>query len=255
MSTFPPTLPKNGITNYLACLVLVFISQAIIAAPRDNVSSLFPVYNNNGLPDLTVEPQRFKSQMSIVDRYFAADSCDLDEGAVNAPGYRRLLRFDIVVLNMGDGDLVVGDRANPNNPYAQYFVYHSCHNHYHVKGFSNYQLVTLDDKVVVRGTKQGFCFQDDLKYSDNLSKGYNCDFQGITSGWGDWYYKQLGGQWIDITGVPEGNYKIRVTINSVDPNGHRIFNEGGTDGAGLYPNIIETLVHVPDPRNKVAIVP
>jgi hypothetical protein len=34
---------------------------------------------------------------------------------------------------------------------------------------------------------------------------YGCGYQGITSGWGNWYYKQLVGQWIDITGVPEGN--------------------------------------------------
>lgn len=69
-------------------------------------------------------------------------------------------------------------------------------------------------------------------------------FQGITSGWGDWYYKQLTGQWIDITGIPEGDYIARVTINAAGA-----FDEG----ENRYPNVVETSIHVPDPRNKVTI--
>ena len=40
-------------------------------------------------------------------------------------------------------------------------------------------------------------------------------------------HEQLGGQWIDITGVPEGDYVVRVTINLAG-----IFDEG----EDLYPN-------------------
>jgi hypothetical protein len=29
----------------------------------------------------------------------------------------------------------------------------------------------------------------------------------------DWYFKQLSGQWIDITGVPAGDYIVHVEIN------------------------------------------
>ena len=65
---------------------------------------------------------------------------------------------------------------------------------------------------------------------------------------GDWYYKQLVGQWIDITGVPEGDYIVRITINKGDKNGP-IFDEG----KNRYPNVIQTQIHVPDPRNKVTI--
>ena len=56
-------------------------------------------------------------------------------------------------------------------------------------------------------------------------------------------HEQLGGQWIDITGVPEGDYVARVTINLAG-----IFDEG----EDLYPNQISTYVHIPDPRNKVS---
>jgi hypothetical protein len=40
--------------------------------------------------------------MEIVDRYFAPDDCAIAEGAVGDSGYRRLLRFDTVVMNRGD---------------------------------------------------------------------------------------------------------------------------------------------------------
>ena len=73
-----------------------------------SVARDFPVYDNGGKPDLTVDPQRFVSQMEIVDRLFEPGTCAVEEGTVNGIGYRRILRFDTVVMNSGDGDLVVG---------------------------------------------------------------------------------------------------------------------------------------------------
>jgi hypothetical protein len=104
--------------------------------------------------------------------------------------------------------------------------------------------------VVVAGTKQGFCFEDSFKYEDGgKSHGYDCGYQGITCGWGDWYYKQLVGQWIDITGVPEGEYIVRVSINT--GVSAPIFDEG----ENRYPNVVEVRISVPSPRKKVAVVP
>ena len=224
----------------LAAVVLAQLTSSHVSAARTSVD--FPVYDNGGKPDLTIDPKRFVSQMSIVDRFFDASSCDLVEGTVGSAGYRRILRFDTVVINGGNGDLVVGDRSDPNNPYASYFVFSPCHGHYHIRDFSVYELLKPDGTLVVAGHKQGFCFEDSFKYDGEKSNGYDCAYQGITSGFGDWYYKQLGGQWIDITGVPEGDYIVRVTINLA-----HIFDEG----SNRYPNSVETRIHVPDPRNKV----
>jgi hypothetical protein len=231
-------------SRLILCVLAAVLAPAVVSAQRSSVSDEFPIYDNGGKPDLTVDPTRFASQMEIVDRYFdpVGDACVFEEFAVGGPGWRRLLRFDTVVLNAGDGDLVVGDRADPENPYAQYFDFAGCHGHYHIRDFSVYELLTLDGRRVVAGEKQGFCFEDSLKYGPNRSAGYDCDYQGITSGWGDWYYKQLAGQWIDITGVPEGDYIVRITINEA-----LIFDEG----QNRYPNVIELEIHVPDPRNKV----
>ena len=233
----------------LTILFVTIVAVLVLANPparsqRTSVSRQFPVYDNGGKPDLVVDPQRFVSQMEIVDRLFEAGTCAIEEGTVGGTGYRRILRFDTVIMNSGDGDLVVGDRSDPNNPYAAWFVFAPCHGHYHIRDFSVYELLTPDRTVVVAGHKQGFCMEDSFKYDGGKSNGYDCGFQGISSGWGDWYYKQLTGQWIDITGVPEGDYIVRVSINTAGT-----FDEG----TNRYGNTVETQIHIPDPRNKVAI--
>ena len=230
----------------LATIVTTVLWSNESFAQRTSVARDFPVYDNGGKPDLAIDPQRFVSQMEIVDRVFAPDDCAIAEGVVGGSGVRRLLRFDTVLMNRGDGDLVVGDRSDPNNPYADYFVFHQCHGHYHIRYFSIYELLTLDGQVVAAGTKQGFCFEDSFKYEDGgKSHGYDCQEQGITSGWGDWYYKQLVGQWIDITDVPEGDYLVRVSINTGQYS--PIFDEGQNS----YANTLTVRVTIPRARNKV----
>lgn len=242
---------RTGLCAHIALAgALSLFLSADSFAQRTGVVRDFPLYANQGKPDLVMDPQRFVSQMEIVDRFFEPTDCAIAEGVVGGSGYRRLLRFDTVLMNRGGGDLVVGDRTDSDNPYADYFVFHSCHGHYHIRDFSIYELLTPDGTLVVAGTKQGFCFEDSFKYEDGgKSKGYDCHYQGITLGWGDWYYKQLVGQWIDITGIPEGEYIVRVTLNQGDKHGP-IFDEG----LNRYPNVTEVRIVIPDPRKKVATV-
>jgi Lysyl oxidase len=240
--------------RFARALPVVFGAALLLAtvdvhAQRTGVARDYPLYDNAGKPDLAMDPQRFVAQMEIVDRFFAPGDCALAEGVVGDSGYRRLLRFDTVLMNRGGGDLVVGDRSDPNNPYAAYFVFHPCHGHYHIRDFSIYELLTPDGTQVVAGTKQGFCFEDSFKYEDGgKSSGYECTDQGISAGWGDWYYKQLVGQWIDITGVPEGEYIVRVTLNRGDGI-TPIFDEG----ENRYSNVTEIRISVPSPRKKVDV--
>jgi hypothetical protein len=234
-----------------ALLVLgVFLAIAASAAaePRDSVSRDFPLYENGGLADLTVDPKRFVSQMEIIDRFFDPDSCELVEGSVGGSGYRRILRFDTVLINAGDGDLVVGDPTDPANPYADIFEFSPCHGHFHITGFADYRLETPGGGLAAPGHKQAFCFISSFKYSNDFNgqdkPNYSCADQGIALGYGDWYYKQLSGQWIDITGVPEGDYVVRVEINAAGT-----FDEG----EDRYTNVVTTTIHVPNPRNKVSV--
>ena len=226
-------------------LGMIVVGSLGALAQRTSVSGDFPVYANGGRPDLTIDPKRFVSQMEIVDRYFDPNDCAVAEGTVGGSGYRRLLRFDTDVMNMGDADLVVGDPTDSQNPYADLFIFATCHQHYHIVGFSDYQLLNSNRVPVALGHKQAFCLEDIVKYSnDNRSNGYTCRFQGITSGWADYYFKQLSGQWIDITGVPEGDYIVHNQVNAA-----HTFDEG----QNRYPDVMEVVIHVPDPRKKVTI--
>jgi hypothetical protein len=53
------------------------------------------------------------------------------------------------------------------------------------------------------------------------------------------------GQRIDITGVPAGDYIVRVSINTGQFS--PIFDEG----ENRHPNVTEVRVTIPRPRNKV----
>jgi Lysyl oxidase len=251
----PHRLPASpGRFRWLMAAWLLLIGALLAPAShaaRDSLENRYDiaVYPNGGKPDLTVDPIRLKSQLNVIDRYFdpnnPSDQCAYQEGTIGGFGWRRLMIFDVVIVNAGDGDLVVGDRADPNNPYAGAFYFDPCHGHYHMAAFSEYRLLYQSDGNAAQvGRKQGFCFQDDFKFSDNPSKGYNCAYQGITSGWGDWYYKQLPGQWIDVTGVPEGNYILEVQINL---QGKRYeFDQG----ANKYPDITRVPASVPKRRER-----
>jgi hypothetical protein len=142
---------------------------------RTDVSRDFPIYHNNGLPDLTIDAKRCVSQMEIVDRLFDSSSCEIIEGSVGGTGYRRLLRFETTIINGGDGDLVVGSPTDPNNPYHSVFIFSPCHMHYHIIGFADYKLLRQDGSTAAAGHKQAFCLEDIYKYAnDNKSSGYAC---------------------------------------------------------------------------------
>ena len=135
-----------------------------------------------------------------------------DEACVGGPGIRKLLRFDVLVHNRGDEDLVVGTpKERPD-----FFVYSGCHRHYHFRGAARYELLDADGGVVRTGRKQGFCLEDTLPSqlgAGTPPKRYTCANQGVQVGWADWYPGTLDCQWIDVTDVPPGDYLLHVFWN------------------------------------------
>ena len=150
----------------------------------------------------------------IVDPYeteetFTSDDCEVQENMISE-GTHRLLRFSTESRNVGGGDVVMGrPEGNPN------FEFQECHGHYHFKGFAAYALKDKAGAVVARGRKVSFCLEDVSRW-DSLApedSKYDCDNQGIQAGWSDIYDGGLAGQWIDITGIPAGDYDLEITIN------------------------------------------
>ena len=163
------------------------------------------------LPDLVVNRRLLRASVVVERRGFNRSSCDYQEGCLTAVGLRKLLRVDVGMANVGTSDLVIG---SPDSR-PGLFEYSPCHHHYHMKTMVKYRLLNLNFSPVCKGRKQAFCLRDNYPYTSNAgpSKGYHCDFQGITAGWQDVYDKTLDCQYVDITGVPPGTYYLEVTLN------------------------------------------
>ncbi|HEX5218462.1 MAG TPA: lysyl oxidase family protein [Verrucomicrobiae bacterium] len=151
----------------------------------------------------------------ITTTTFAPNNCQVLEGCATV-GTRRLLRFNMETRNIGNVDLVIGNPAN--NPL---FYFASCHNHYHFESFAQYTLldtnynpVILDTNVVV-GRKMGFAIVDVARWlpSAPSTLKYSGNNNGIQAGWADVYTQDLDCQFIDITGVPAGEYYLQITVN------------------------------------------
>ena len=107
------------------------------------------------------------------------------------------------------------------------------HNHWHVKRVAINRLVPLDSKgrPVANGSewpdaKVGFCFYDfslwlDTGPTDNVYSHESCGERdddevgmGLSVGWGDTYPSALPGQFIDVTDVPDGRYRLWVEADA-----------------------------------------
>jgi hypothetical protein len=145
----------------------------------------------------------------VTYRYFPPESCAIAEGCIGAPGWRRLLQFDAISHNVGNGPLHVGDvdyylegdggEVNSHHLYE----YSECHGHYHFSHYGSF-FYGEDDEAV--GGKRAFCLESTNRLSNNettpLWSPYGfCDYQGIAAGWGDMYQAGLDCQWVDVTDV------------------------------------------------------
>jgi len=170
----------------------------------------------SGVPDLAIDGDRARVDLSLRRKTYALDSCELneDEDCIGGAGTRRLLGFSIRTPNVGSGDLFLG-KPSDDNPA---FHYSECHNHYHFDGYATYRLVDDGGADVAAGRKQAFCLLDSERYlADDptvaTAPKYRCDYQGIQRGWADTYTSHLPCQFIDVTGVPAGDYSLEVDLN------------------------------------------
>jgi hypothetical protein len=112
------------------------------------------------------------------------------------------------------------------------------HTHWHVRDLEDSVLERLDNGVKVgSGAKHGFCFYDNVAFRLSLprapsSPGYTTcgrdpsvltQDMGLSIGWGDAYPYQLVDQWVDITTVGPGHYRLRTTADA--QNSFVEFNE------------------------------
>ncbi len=170
-----------------------------------------------------------------VESWEEVNPCAIAESCAST-GKRRLLRFHGRIINYGDSDLLIGDPLNPQIPGLN-IEFDACHNHFHVVNVARYELARNPDNVVVTSRKIGFCLLDYEPWVVGAPPPqFHCGNQGITRGWSDVYDRSLDCQWLDITGVPAGLYKLRMTVNP----------DGILPDANPVNNMHEIDVQVPD---------
>jgi lysyl oxidase len=103
------------------------------------------------------------------------------------------------------------------------------HSHWHLLPFERYELRTLAGKQILRDHKTGFCLTSDHRsplrtlgpHGHPVDKT-DCErnkpgalrvFEGIAVGWGDIYIPAKEGQYVDINGVPPGDYVLVHRVN------------------------------------------
>jgi hypothetical protein len=169
---------------------------------------------------------------------------DLSIDTTTRPG-RRLLRFTTVIVNIGAGPFeTIGRRPDASTPQMTVAqrIYNSAgsyrqvstpavmfwagdgHDHWHVRDVEAYRLIRLDNgRRVGTGAKHGFCYFDNTAYRLGLADapsasvyggcGARGDLRvktGLSVGWGDTYPAGIAFQWIDITGLKAGRYRLRA---------------------------------------------
>jgi hypothetical protein len=161
---------------------------------------------------------------------------------------RRVLRFSTVIVNVGAGVFEVGGSRSASQTTMQTIVQRvydgsggstelpvpttmvfggDGHNHWHLRDLESSELIRLDNgSKVGTGTKLGYCFFDNYPYRLTLPGapqtavytgcGTATSLQvttGLSVGWGDIYRSTLPDQFVDITGLSAGRYRLVVTAD------------------------------------------
>jgi hypothetical protein len=164
---------------------------------------------------------------------------------------RKLLRFTTIAANLGPGPFqVVGfdrdghtaqtdildvrqqirrsdgtwiDRATT----AKMQWSGDGHNHWHILGYQSFRLQLMGVFTLKLAAKTGFCAFDSYVYTSTKPAFYTWEktcrtkpdgtvFMGTAVKWADIYKWDIAFQWFDITGLPPGDYTLKVVA---DPAG------------------------------------
>jgi hypothetical protein len=184
-----------------------------------------------------------------------------------------LYRYSQPIANIGEGPLELRESTDSNFVQTIYqriydsgggqptesFVgtfpnAHPPYGHLYLVGIAEYRIRTVTNgngvgPVVASNVKTSYGLYDSDDYNTALpgapsSSHYtgSTQYLGISVGWGDLYPRTFAGQYIDVTGVPDGQYWLEA---EVDPND--LLQETDNDN-----NITRVLVNlvVPEPTIK-----
>ena len=134
--------------------------------------------------------------------------------------------------------------------------FHAAHGHYHYDNFAQSNLWAVDKKgrrtgaaPVGTGRKVSFCVEDesldatlwgkkgvgprtyrapDCLFAQVVGTDFDYLVQGLTPGWTDVYQWYIPGQYIEVTGVPDGDYILETVV---DPD-HKVIEANESNNCG-----------------------
>ena len=237
-----------------------------------------PCSDPRGCPDLVLDPGII-SRPALDVHTFAPTDCAVVEGMV-AAGTRRLIIFSTQTNNIGPGELAIGHPAD-HPEWFEFNTCHG-HAHikdyadyrlWTLAGYAQWtalraanpdlcaqQVLDANPALasqLVRGNKLGLCFYDVLlmgqAYTATMEcpgtpdprKYIDCDNVGLSVCWADIYepiYGVVDGQWIDVTGLPDGDYVLEN-----ESNAKRLITEADytNNSASVVLRLTNNQVHVP----------
>ena len=141
------------------------------------------------------------------------DGClAIDADPDNIYDVRKVISFSTQSDNLGTDDF----RPPVDN---NQWIYHQCHGHFHsMEHFVDYSLRSSDGLyAVAEGHKASFCLEDSGCNWGAYSR-YRCGsgrsgYQGISPGCYDLYAQHLDCQWVDVTRVSHGDYRLELNMN------------------------------------------
>ena len=169
---------------------------------------------------------------------------------IEKSGTSKRLRYSTIIVNIGAGTFQAeGFRATTVDPEmsviqrifdtsggsrtvstaARMYFAGDGHQHWHVRDLELSSLDRLDNGAKVgSGAKHGFCFYDNVAFRLALAGAPSSPFfttcgttgtvltqtMGLSVGWGDAYPYTLVDQWVDITNVGPGRYRLSTTADA-----------------------------------------
>ena len=168
---------------------------------------------------------------------------------IEVVGGQTRLRFTTIIINVGAGPFQVHGHDKTNGEFlvdqqiqssdgswtdyqtdARMYFAGDGHNHWHLRDLESYELQSTSSPANRTGEKHGFCFFSNYVHdlslpgapsSPHYLKGQcgKIDSTQVTTGldvgYGDRYTKNLPDQYIDITGLPPGNYTLTATADAI----------------------------------------
>ena len=212
----------------VAALALLLLASAPVARP---MAAAEPV---DRLPDLAMaRPTDMRLVTSTDGRRrlrFTSSIVNIGDGPFETRASRRSVRQPSMTVKQRIYDTSGDYRVVATKAIATYSG--DGHDHWHVQRVAGYTFHDVTAGLTVaRGSKVGFCFFDTRPYRLTLphapgSRRYSqsgCGTQrsyalrnGISVGWADRYGWNLRYQAIDVTGLPAGDYFLKV---AADPGG------------------------------------